>query len=146
VTIAALPVEFASTAPGAPIAATGVALTATLFDALAEQLPFETVTLYVVVADCETVIVCDVAPVDHAYVEKPGPASRTNGVFGQTEVGPAMATVRPATIGTVVLPVEEQEPAFTVTPSVTLPDAPAVKVMLFVFVALVIAPLVIVHA
>jgi len=85
-TAAVLPIELGSTLAGAVIVASGVLDVATVFVAVALQPEaFVTVTLYV---PAGTVIVCVVAPVDHAYVVKPAPASSVAVVFGHTDAGP----------------------------------------------------------
>jgi hypothetical protein len=66
--------------------------------------------------------------------------------FAQTVAGALIAALGGGVIVPVCDPVEVQPFAVTVTPTVVVPDAPAVKVMLLAFVALVIVPLVIVQA
>ena len=69
---------------GPVIVAVAGGFTVMVFDALFGQpVAFVTVTLYVVVPDGVTVIACVVAPVDHEYVEKPGPASSVTDPPGQ---------------------------------------------------------------
>ncbi len=104
-----------------------------------------TVTLYVVVAFGATVIAGVVAPVDQRYEVKPAPASSVTEELGHVCVGPVIATTGGADVGIVAEPVLVQEPVVTETLRMTLPLAPAVKVMAFVFVALVIVPFVIPH-
>jgi hypothetical protein len=65
------------------------------------------------------------------------------GVDGHVEVGAVIEMVGAVDVVTVADPVFEQPPTVTVTPSTTLPDEPAVKVIAFVLFALVIVPFVI---
>jgi hypothetical protein len=64
-TLAVRPVSPGWADPGAEIATFAPAINVTVCVSVAEQAPFETVTEYVADgADCETVIVCVVAPLD----------------------------------------------------------------------------------
>ena len=92
-TPALLPLLFAQTAAAVVMTGDGEPASVTVLLALALQLPFETVTLYVVVTDGESVMVCVVAPFDQRYEAKPGPASRVIGVPAQKVVGPVMLTI-----------------------------------------------------
>jgi len=91
-------------------------------------------------------MVWPVPPFDHAYDEKPEPASSVKVVFGQTCVGPVMFVVGGALIGIAAEPLLVQLPTVTTTESETLPLGPAVKVTLGFDDGLVNTPLVIVHA
>lgn len=107
--------------------------------------PFDTTTVYVVVAVGETVIVCVTAPVDHEYEECPGPASSVT-LPPHDVVGPVMIGAGVALIGTfAVLVAEHPAPFVTVSVSPTEPDAPASYVMFWIVFELVIVPLVIDH-
>ena len=92
----------------------------------------------------ETVTVCVVAPVDQRYDVKPAPASSVTGDPAQVAVGPVITGDGAALIGMVALEVALQPPFATVTPSETLPEAAAVKVMALVPAPPVIEPLVMV--
>jgi hypothetical protein len=87
----ALPLPFGQSVAGAVIVASGVAVTFTVFDAVAVQLPFDTVTEYVAVEVGETVIDCVVAPFDQRYDEKPLPASSVTGEPPHEDDGPEIA-------------------------------------------------------
>jgi ferredoxin-like protein FixX len=61
---------------------------------VALQVPSLTVTLNVCVEPGATEIVCEVAPVDHRYDAKPGPASSViDGSPAHIEVGPVIVTL-----------------------------------------------------
>ena len=90
-------------------------------------------------------IVCVVAPVDHAYDVKPAPASSVTLPPGQTVDGPVIDTVGGVLIVMLFDALPLQPPFVTVTLSVTVPDAPAVKLIAFVPCPTTIAPFVIVH-
>jgi hypothetical protein len=66
--------------------------------------------------------------------------------FAQALDGALIVAVGFATIVTFCVAADVQPPLVTDTLSVVVPDAPAVKVIALVFVALVIAPFVIDHA
>jgi len=91
------------------------------------------------------VIDCVVAPVDHAYVAKPGPASSVTLPPGQTVDGPVIDTVGGALTVMLFDALPLQPPFVTVTLSVTVPDAPAVKLIAFVPCPPLIEPFVIVQ-
>jgi hypothetical protein len=61
------------------------------------------------------VIVCVVAPVDHEYDAKPGPASSVTGVPEQVEVGPVMLTVGSGLTLTVCVSLPLHVPLLTIT-------------------------------
>src|SRR5438067_1645250 len=82
------------TLAGAEMATLPLLAMATVCEALPLQPPpVVTLTLYVIVAVCESVMVRVVAPVDQRYETKPGPASRVIGVPAQKVVGPVMLTI-----------------------------------------------------
>ena len=103
-----LPVELASTVDGAVIVAFGLGETLTVFDAVAEH-PFAsvTVTLYVVVADGETVVAAVVAPVLQRY-EVPPDAVNVTELPAHIVAGPVIVAVAGAFTETVFDALAEQ--------------------------------------
>src|SRR5947208_551336 len=87
-------------------------------------------------------MVCVVAPVDQWYEAKPPPASSVTGEPAQVVDGPVIDGAGTALIGMVTLEALLQPPFETVTFSVTLPEAPAVKEIAFVPAPPLIVPLV----
>src|SRR5688572_26183786 len=116
-TLAWLSAEPATTESGAVMVASGMDGTSTNAVAVAAQLPaLVTVTEYSVAVDCVTVIVWVVSPLDQRYDVNPGPASRTNGSFGQTSDGAVMVTVgADETVTLIGADVAEQPPFVSVT-------------------------------
>ena len=149
-------VLFTQTLAGALMAAFGGGVIAT-FCVPFEVQPFAvTVTLSVVVPDGPAVkamplpvVALVMVPfvIDHAYVAPATGATLALRpvVFGHAYAGALRVTGAAAVVATVCVPLLEQPLTLTVMPRITLPEGPASKVMAFVFVALVIVPLVIVQ-
>ena len=118
--------------------------------------PFVTVIASVVLPDAPAVKLMAVVPcpllivplvIVHAYVAPACEATLAFALaFAQTFAGAVIVGVGTALIVIDVLPVPLHEPLVTVMPRVTLPDAPAVKLIAFVLCPLLIVPFVIVHA
>ena len=152
-----LPGEPAHADAGAVIDAAGFAAMVTVCDELDEQ-PFAvTVTARVVVPDAPAVkvmllvllaLVMVPLVIVQAYVAPAvaGTLAVSPAVDGHVEDGAVIVAAAPLAVETVCVPLFEQPPTVTVTPRVTLPVEPAVKVMALLLVELVIVPLVIVQA
>ena len=117
-TVAVLPVEFATTDAGALTMTGTPELGVTVLVAVAVQVPPPlTVTEYVVVDDGETVIDVVVAPVDQRYDEMPDPVAVS--VIGEPQLddGPVIVTVGDGEIVTATGEdvAEHPDPSVTVT-------------------------------